>query len=326
LLLSLPPQPHLPRCADEESGYRQEDDDQGRNWDDVMSDDGEEDEEADVEGDESGAGAAKEAAEGKTGGADDDDENDATVVAARRKAKAMKQGVRMAAAVKRQLDALRGLAPGDFALIDCGWVSKSGGHAIMMAIERLADDAGAVDAAASAAAATAAATAAGVAAGDAAQAPVAATALPADLGTFTVTLCNTGAGVDHHPSSQHDYPKTKYRTALHLGRVPGWKLVDEYFIFNVVRCPAREAGRVAAARGAGVRAMWLKPRAVAVTMPSVDRYASAFLTLRGGVGTARVLLPSASEVPHGRFLSSRRFHVSSSPLSLPLCHPCRFAS
>lgn len=299
-----------PRAADEEAGYRQEEDDQGRTWDDIMSDDGEGDEEADADDDESGAGAAKEAAEGKTGGgADDDDENDPTVMAARRKVKAMKQGVRMAAAVKRQMDVLRGLAPGDFALIDCGWVSKAGGHAIMMAIERLADDAGAPDAAAASAAGAPAAATAGVAAAEDGAAQAAA-ALPADLGTFTVTLCNTGAGVDHHPSSQHDYPKTKYRTALHLGRVPGWKLVDEYFIFNVVRCSARTSSSSEAACNCVV---------AAVAMIGVDVGGEASSTLRGCLGDSRVLPPSANEAPHGRsfhYVSSTSavFSLFSSPL------------
>lgn len=116
---------------------------------------------------------------------------------------------------RRHYDALRHLAPGDYCVWDCGWVTPpSGGHAITVVVAR---DAGSGE-------------------------------------TGSLTVCNSGAGIDYHPASVADYPKTKHRTALHLGGIPWWRLDDDAFVWSLLRpCVASLADRT---NGAAAEALY----------------------------------------------------------------------
>jgi len=60
--------------------------------------------------------------------------------------------------------------------------------------------------------------------------------LPAHAGRYRVTLANSGAGIhQHHPSDMSRYPKTRFRCALHLGEVEGWRIVDEATVLHISR-------------------------------------------------------------------------------------------
>lgn len=97
---------------------------------------------------------------------------------------------------RRHYEALRGLAPGDYTVWDAGWLTPpSGGHAIAIVIAR---DAGSGE-------------------------------------TGSLTVCNSGDGLGYHPASVADYPKTKYRCALHLAGIPWWRLEDDGFVYTLLR-------------------------------------------------------------------------------------------
>jgi hypothetical protein len=53
-------------------------------------------------------------------------------------------------------------------------------------------------------------------------------------------VCNSGSGLGYHPVSVAAYPKTKHRTALHLARIPWWRIEDDAFVYGILRPFTRE--------------------------------------------------------------------------------------
>ena len=96
---------------------------------------------------------------------------------------------------QRHYDALRALAPGGYAVLDAGWLIP----------------------------------------GASGHAIVIIIGRDADCVTGSLTVCNSGDGVEFHPVSVAAHPKTKYRTALHLGGIPWWRLDDDGFVYELLR-------------------------------------------------------------------------------------------
>jgi hypothetical protein len=98
---------------------------------------------------------------------------------------------------RRHWDDVQAMKPGEYRVWDCGWFTVAGGHAVVLVLQRGSGD---------------------------------------DSNTGSVTLCNTGQGVENHPSSVANfYPKNKYRTALHIGPIPWWKICDDSMIYTFLR-------------------------------------------------------------------------------------------
>ena len=60
---------------------------------------------------------------------------------------------------------------------------------------------------------------------------------------FAVVTCNTGGGVQYHPQSSDDYPKTKAQCAMRLCDIPASRVCDEalwYMILKLMCFPAEE--------------------------------------------------------------------------------------
>lgn len=96
---------------------------------------------------------------------------------------------------QRHYDALRSLAPGGFCVWDAGWLIPGGEGHAIVVV--IGRD--------------------------------------VDGTTGTLTVCNSGAGVQYHPVSVAAHPKTKYRTALHLGKIPWWRIDDDGFVYELLR-------------------------------------------------------------------------------------------
>jgi hypothetical protein len=100
---------------------------------------------------------------------------------------------------------LSSLAPGERLAWGGGWMDKGGGHALMFAAERSAVDS-------------------------------------ADAGgSFSLVVCNTGEGVEYHPSKE-EYPKTKSRTAIRIGDIPRDAFLDQgvWYTFFKINCFAED--------------------------------------------------------------------------------------
>lgn len=49
--------------------------------------------------------------------------------------------------------------------------------------------------------------------------------------SMSLTVCNTGGGVQYHPSTVGDYPKSKTRTALHIADIPVARITSPAFLY-----------------------------------------------------------------------------------------------
>eukprot|EP00939_MAST-03C_sp_MAST-3C-sp1_P001539 g1539.t1 len=66
-----------------------------------------------------------------------------------------------------------------------------------------------------------------------------------DEKTYAFVTCNTGEGVEYHPSNRSDYPKTKSRTAIRVPNIPKERMLDEavwYLLFKQMRLRRKENG------------------------------------------------------------------------------------
>lgn len=138
-----------------------------------------------------------------------------------------------------------GIEDGDYAIIPGGWRRPGGGHVLLFVIESPAAKQRAGSAASSAASASAApagGAGAGAGSGRAASADMPArTAAAAAAGTtspmsrsstLSLTICNTGGGIQYHASTAEDYPKNKVR-ATKLPRQPSNSLPTTWQLTSV---------------------------------------------------------------------------------------------
>ena len=159
--------------------------------------------------------------------------------------------------VSRVRDGIAALPVGSALAIPAGWRLRSGGHGMVLVVER--DDVPATSSS-------------GASIDDAASAPAhttsSAAADPASRcccdtqhstahdGHFNVVVINAGAGVEHHPGRvARDLIKTQRRTALHLRRVCGRRLNSTHFLSVLHRLQANSRSH----HDAGVYYDWLLP-------------------------------------------------------------------
>jgi hypothetical protein len=105
---------------------------------------------------------------------------------------------------------LSALAPGERLAWGGGWCDKGGGHALMFSAERSSAAADSNDSG----------------------------------GSFSLVVCNSGEGVNYHPSKE-EYPKTKSRTAIRIGNIPRDAFLDQavwYTFFKITCFPEDEHG------------------------------------------------------------------------------------
>lgn len=52
---------------------------------------------------------------------------------------------------------------------------------------------------------------------------------------FSLVVCNTGGGVQYHPSTVQHYPKQKHRTALYIGDIPVSRITNSSFLYMLLK-------------------------------------------------------------------------------------------